>query len=242
MLQTTRGIVFHQIKYSETSIIVKIYTEQFGLQSFLVRGARKKNAKIKASQLQHLSLVELEVFRKESKDLQIIKELKVIFPFQSIPLDIRKSTILIFLNEVLYKVIKEEEPNPELFEYIQNVIQILDLKTSNFTTIHFLFLVHLTRFLGFFPKNNYSISNPNFDLKEGQFSSDIGPESFISVEPYSKYISMMCDTAFERIDEMKIPTVHKNNLLEIILNYYKHHIPGIIEFKSHAVLKSVFSN
>lgn len=242
MLQTTRGIVFHQIKYSETSIIVKIYTEQFGLQSFLVRGARKKNAKIKASQLQHLSLVELEVFRKESKDLQIIKELKVIFPFQSIPLDIRKSTILIFLNEVLYKVIKEEEPNPELFEYIQNVIQILDLKTSNFTTIHFLFLVHLTRFLGFFPKNNYSISNPNFDLKEGQFSSDIGPESFISVEPYSKYISMMCDTTFKRIDEMKIPTVHKNNLLEIILNYYKHHIPGIIEFKSHAVLKSVFSN
>lgn len=242
MLQSTRGIVFHQIKYSETSIIAKIYTEQFGLQSFMVRGARKKHAKIKASQLQHLALVDLEIIRKESKDLHIIKELKIRFPFQSIPLDIRKSTILIFLNEVLYKVIKEEESNPELFEYIQNAILILDLKTSHFSTIHFLFLIHLTRFLGFFPKNNYSESNPNFDLEEGLFNNSMGPDSLIALEPYSTYISTMCDTSFEKIDELQIKSAHKNKLLEIILNFYKLHLPGINEFKSHTVLQSVFSD
>lgn len=242
MLQSSRGIVFHHIKYSETSIIAKIYTEQFGLQSFLIRGARKKNAKIKASQLQHLTLVELEIYRKPSKDLQIINELKVLFPFQSIPLDIRKSAILVFLNEVLYKVIKEEEPNPELFEYIINVIQILDLKSSHFSAIHILFLIQLTKFLGFFPKNNYSEANPHFDLQEGEFNSSVGLESLIAIEPYSKYISSLCNTSFEKIDEFQIKPEHKNNLLEIILNFYRLHLPGITEFKSHAVLKSVFSD
>ncbi len=241
MLQSTRGIVFHQIKYSETSIIVKIYTEKFGLKSFLVRDARKKNAKIKASQLQHLALIELETYQRGSKDLQFIRELKVLFPFQSIPVDIRKSAIVVFLNEVLYKVIREEEPNPELFEYIFNAIQILDLKNSHFSTIHLLFLVQLSRFLGFFPKNNYSATNPNFDLQEGVFSSAVGLDSMIALEPYSKYISSLCFTSFENLDDFQIHSLHKNQLLEIILNFYRLHLPGITEFKSFAVLKSVFS-
>jgi DNA repair protein RecO (recombination protein O) len=241
MLQSTRGIVFHQVKYSETSIIVKIYTEKYGLQSFIVRGARKKNAPIKASQLQHLALVELEIYRKETKDLQHIKELKVIFPFQSIPMDIRKSTILVFMNEVLYKVIREEEPNPELFEYISNAIQILELKEDHFSSIHFLFLIQLTKFLGFFPKNNYSATNTNFDLQEGEFNNAVGPDTIIAVEPYSRYISTLCNAAFDRIEDIRIHPSHKNKLLETILNFYRLHLPGITEFKSHAVLKSVFS-
>ena len=241
MLQSTRGIVFHQIKYSETSIIVKIYTEKFGLRSFLVRGARKKNAKIKASQLQHLALIELETYQKGSKDLQYIREIKVLHPFQSIPIDIRKSAIVVFLNEVLYKVVREEEPNPELFGYIFNAIQILDLKNSHFSNIHLLFLIQLSRFLGFFPKNNYSAKNPNFDLQEGEFTNAVGLESMIAIEPYSKYISFLCDTSFEKLEEFKIHPAHKNQLLEIILNFYKLHLPGIAEFKSFAVLKSVFS-
>jgi DNA repair protein RecO (recombination protein O) len=241
MLQSTRGIVFHQLKYSETSIIVKIYTEKYGLQSFLVRGARKKNALIKASHLQHLALVELEIYRKESKDLQHIKELKVIFPFQSIPMDIRKSTMLVFMNEVLYKVIREEEPNPDLFEYIINAIQILELKADHFSSIHILFLIQLTKFLGFFPKNNYSETDTNFDLQEGEFNNTIGPETAIAVEPYSRYISALCSAAFDRIEEIRIQPSHKNKLIEIILNFYRLHLPGIDEFKSHLVLKSVFS-
>lgn len=242
MLQSTRGIVFHQIKYSETSIIVKIYTEKYGLKSYLVRGARKKKAKIKASQLQHLALIELESYQKGSNDLQYIRELKTLFPFQSIPVDIRKSSIVIFLNEVLYKVIREEEPNPELFEYIFNAIQILDMKDSYFSMIHLLFLIQLSRFLGFFPKNNYSTTNPNFDLQEGEFNNAVGLESMIAMEPYSKYISALCNTSFENLEDLQIHSLHKNQLLEIILNFYKLHLPGITEFKSFEVLKSVFSD
>ncbi len=221
--------------------MLKIYTEKFGLRSFLVRGARKKNAKIKASQLQHLALIELETYQKGSKDLQYIREIKVLHPFQSIPIDIRKSAIVVFLNEVLYKVVREEEPNPELFEYIFNAIQILDLKNSHFSNIHLLFLIQLSRFLGFFPKNNYSAKNPNFDLQEGEFNNAVGLESMIAIEPYSKYISFLCITSFEKLEEFKIHPTHKNQLLEIILNFYKLHLPGIAEFKSFAVLKSVFS-
>ncbi len=242
MLQSTRGIVFHQIKYSETSIIVKIYTEKYGLKSFLVRGARKKKAKIRASQLQHLALIELETDQKGSKELLYIRELKVLYPFQSIPVDIRKSTIIVFLNEVLYKVIREEEPNPELFEFIFNAIQILDLKESHFSNLHLLFLIQLSRFLGFYPKNNYSDTKPNFDLQEGEFNNAVGLDSMIAIEPYSKYISSLCNTSFENLEDLKIHRAHKNQLLETILNFYKLHLPGITEFKSFEVLKSVFSD
>jgi DNA repair protein RecO (recombination protein O) len=241
MLHTTRGIVLHQIKYSETSIIVKIYTENFGLQSYIVRGARKKNAKIKAGHLQHLALVEMEVFHKGSKDLQYIRELKIIHPFQSITVDIRKSSMVVFMNEVIYKTIKEEESNPELFNFIFNAIQILDLAEEHISLIHILFLVHLTKFLGFYPKNNYSVLTPNFDLQEGEFSKTVGPATVIAVEPFSTYISQLCNASFEKLEKLEIRQSHKNDLLEIILNFYRLHLPGISEFKSHAVLKSVFS-
>lgn len=242
MLQSTRGIVFHQFKYSETSIIVKIYTEDFGLQSYIVRGARRKKAKIRASHLQHLTLVELEVSHKASKDLQHIRELKIIHPFQSIPLDIRKSSIVIFLNEVMYKTIIEEEANPELFNYIFNAIQILDMAEDNISLIHILFLIQLTKFLGFYPKNNYSTLAPNFDLQEGKFSKIEGPGTVIAKEPLSSYISQLCNATFENLDKLSIKKSYKNDLLETILNFYRLHLPGISEFKSHAVLKSVFSD
>jgi DNA repair protein RecO (recombination protein O) len=139
-------------------------------------------------------------------------------------------------------VIREEEPNPELFEYIFNAIQILDLKDSYFANIHLLFLIQLSRFLGFFPKDNYSATNPNFDLQEGEFSNAIGLESMIAVEPYSKYISLLCNTSFENLENIQIHSSHKNQLLEIILTFYRLHLPGITEFKSFEVLKSVFGD
>ncbi|MCF8368261.1 MAG: DNA repair protein RecO [Bacteroidales bacterium] len=240
MLQKTRGIVFHQLKYSETSIIAKIYTEAFGLQSYMIRGARKKNASIRTAHLQHLALLEVEVNQRDSKSLQHLRNLKVIHPFKSIPFNIAKSSQAMFINEVLYKVVKEEETNPALFNFLFNSIQFLDLTEEAASLFHHVFLIQLSRYLGFYPLNNYSELNRNFNLEEGKFTSSTGPSKLFAEPPLSKALMEILSLSFEDLGTINLKHHSRNELLDLILNYYLLHIPGIIEFKSHVVLKEVF--
>ncbi|MDG1477065.1 MAG: DNA repair protein RecO, partial [Vicingaceae bacterium] len=111
MLTTTKGIVLHHFKYGEKSVIAKIYTQKFGLQSYILNGVRNKKSKNKAVYLQPLSLVEINAVHKEKKGLERVKDIQLYFPFNTIPFDIGKVSIAFFLAEILYKSIKEEEPN-----------------------------------------------------------------------------------------------------------------------------------
>ena len=120
MLSKTRGIVLHQIKYSDTSIIVYIYTEKYGRQTYLIKGAKRKNAKIKANIFQPLFLFDLEVYHNPNKKFQKIKEVVINPVLNTVPNNIIKKSISLFIAEVLYKIIKEEEPNITLFEYIRH--------------------------------------------------------------------------------------------------------------------------
>ena len=109
MLQKTRGIVLHSVTYSETSLVVKIYTEAFGLQSYLLKGAKGKRSSFRPVFFQPLNLLDAVVYKNEKTALQSMKEVQLAHPFRSIPFDIRKSSIALFLNEILYKSIREEE-------------------------------------------------------------------------------------------------------------------------------------
>ena len=241
MLHKTRGIVFRQIKYSETSVIAKIYTELFGLQSYLIRGVRNKKSKIKPALLQHLSLVDIVVYHKEKKDIQHIKEIISAFRFTSIPFDIKKSAIVIFLNEILYKSIKEEEANSELFNFLFNSIQILDLKKNRVSNFHLLFLIQLTKFLGFFPKGNFSNENVTFDLQEGIFIKSETQTEYLTGMPFSKYLFDLTNTSFEDLGSLLILPKYRNELLNTILKYYRLHLPGFGSIKSYQVLQAVFN-
>jgi DNA repair protein RecO (recombination protein O) len=129
MLHKTRGIVFRIIRYSDTSIIANIYTESFGLRSYLVNGVHGKKAKIKASLFQPLALVEMNVTNREKSTMHRINDVMPVHTWTSIPYDIRKSSVLMFINEMLYKSVREEEANPALFEFISHAVQILDLSS-----------------------------------------------------------------------------------------------------------------
>jgi DNA repair protein RecO (recombination protein O) len=239
MLHLTRGIVFHQVKYSETSIIVKIYTEQFGLQSYIIRGIRNKKSLIKPALLQHLTLVEMVVYHKEKKDIQHIKEIKIAYPFKSIPFDIRKSSVIIFLNEVLYHVIREQEPNRSLFEFLYNSIVTLDVTEKGVADFHLHFLMQLTKHVGFFPKNNFSEENSVFDLQEGVFTPSSTTSDISIPRPFSEYFARLIDA---REDMINISSLHRPILLGYLIRYYKVHIPGIKEIKSHHILQSVLND
>ena len=126
MLHKTRGIALHTVKFSETSIIAKIYTELFGLQSYLIKGIRKQHSRIKPGLFQPLTILDLTVYHKETGSLQSLKEVHNLYPYQSLPFDIMKSSIALFMNELIYKSIREEEPNQELFDFLFDACIDLD--------------------------------------------------------------------------------------------------------------------
>lgn len=241
-IHKTRGIILHHLKYSESSIIAKVYTENFGIQSFIVRGVRKKGSKTKAGLFQPLSLVEMVVYHNEKSNIQNLKEVKNAFPFKSIPFDIYKSTITIFLNEILFKTLKEEEPNLQLFNYIFDAIEYLDQKEDNYFDFHILFIILLSKYLGFFPKNNYSKENTCFDLTEGIFVKNIpGHQHFID-EPISKYLSVYLAISFSDLDNNKLSYKLRKEFLEKLLEYYKIHIEGFGNLKSYPVLQAIYNS
>ena len=240
MLHHTRGIVFHQIKYSETSIIAKIYTELFGLQSYLIRGIRSKRSMVKPALLQHLTLVDLVAYHKEKKDIQSLKEIKIGYPLKTIHTEIKKSSIIVFLNEIIHKVIREEEANQPLFTFIYNSVISLDSKENSVSNFHLIFMTQLTKYLGFFPKNNYSKQNKYFNLQEGVFTSSL--EDLLVKEPFSGYLSALTISEIENPEKFSIQYQHRKDLLDIILKYYQLHIPVTLNIKSNTVLQAVLND
>ncbi len=242
MLQKTRGIVFHKIKYSESSFIIKVYTEQFGLQTLMVRGIRSRKSKFKAALFQHLSLLDLVIYRNEKKDIHHIKEVKTAYPFSTIPFSIKKSSIAIFINEVLYKSIKEEEKNDPLFQFLYNSIQILDMKEEGLAEFHILFLIQLSKYLGFFPTGNFSENKQTFDLLEGKFINSSNSSNLVMNRPFSEFLFRSLALNYDSSKGLGLSGKLKNEFLEYLLKYYRMHIPSFGELNSHIILREVLSD
>src|SRR4051812_1798980 len=153
MLHKTRGIVFRFTKFRETSIIVTIFTEVFGLQSYIVNGIRSKTAKNKIALYQPLTLLDLVVYHRKNANIERIKEVHCFHPYVSVTSDVKKSSIALFLIELLNKVVKDESHAKELFDFITKSLITLDLMTDEFENFHLIFLLRLSRYLGFGVQN-----------------------------------------------------------------------------------------
>src|SRR5258708_7426489 len=146
MLHKTRGIVFRFTKYGETSIIVTIFTELFGLQTYIVNGVRSKNPKGKIALYQPLTLLDLVVYYKENANILRIKEVRCTHQYVSISTDIRKSTQALFLSEMINKAVKEQSHAAEICSFLFDSFEVLDRLTGNFENFHLVFLIKLSRF------------------------------------------------------------------------------------------------
>ncbi|MDP4186048.1 MAG: DNA repair protein RecO [Bacteroidota bacterium] len=240
MIVKTRGIVLHFIKYSETSVIATVYTEMLGLQSFLIKGIRGKKSKGKANILQPLSLLEMDVFYKEKRELQTLGEFRSSYPFNSIPYDIRKTTIAIFLAEILYRSIKEHEANAPLFDFLENSIRMLDMLEEGVSDYHLYFLCHYSGFLGFAPENNYSEENCFFDMKAGRFVA-IEPRhpSYMKVKESSAFSCLLSVSPLELLN-LNINHKERIALLDRLLDYFTMHFEAMEQLNSLNVLKELF--
>jgi DNA repair protein RecO (recombination protein O) len=239
VIEKTRGIFLHAVKYSETSLITTIYTELFGRQSFLINGIRNKNSTVKASVFQPLYLLDLEVYYRAGREIHRIKNARIANPYSSIPFDIRKSTQVLFLAEVLYKCLREEEANQNLFDFIYHSMILLDLSDSGISNFHIWFLFKLTRYLGIYPSQDNSLISNFFDLQSALF---------VSREPlHGQFTDKQVTFLFSRLFEVDSSTVgslvytssERRIVLEKILEFYQIHFDNLGIIKSVEVLKEV---
>ena len=237
MIFSTRGIVLYQADYSETSMIVRIYTEQFGLQSFIVKGVRKKGSRIKRNLFGPLSLLDLVAYRKESGGLQLMKEVSCHRQLNAIASDIAKSSVVLFMNELLYRSISGEMPDKNLFGFVYDTVVQLEETTGSIAAFPLLFALKLAHFLGFEPHNNYSQENNIFDLLEGNFCKHLPDHPHYLTEPMSHQLAEVLPLLPG--DPISMDFEARNALLEKTAEYYRLHIPALGELKSHHILNSV---
>lgn len=241
MLVNTEGIVLHSFKYSDTSIIARIYTSKLGLQSYLVPGVRKKRATIKYNLFQPLSMFDMVVYHKERDGLQRIKEISSLKQYNHINTDIRKTSIAIFISEVLMNCLKEQESNPQLFEFLKKSFVFLDDSEDKVADFHLVFLLQLTRYLGFYPNLKQNFKNSVFNLKEGVYQHSDADTMYCIDSQLSDAFLRLCNINYNDLDCLYIPYQQRKLLLEKTIEYYKLHMAGFRDIKSLTVLESVFN-
>lgn len=239
MLHKTRAIVFKTTDYGESSVIVQLFTEKFGLQSYIINGVKKPKAKITRNMLQPLHLLDVVVYHKANTSIQRIAELKNAPVLLSIPYDVVKSCIAIFLNEVLYKAVKQQGEDENLFGFIFSSIEWLDHQTEGLANFHLLVLVQLTRYLGFYPDTTFAANSDYFDMKNGVFSR-YKPDSVAYLPPpHTQFFYRLTCCSFEDCPTLKIGNDERRYLLGKLLEYYAMHIEGFGSIRSLGVLEDV---
>lgn len=237
MLHKTRGIVFKTTDYGESSVIVQVFTEKFGMQSYIINGVKKPRARISGNMLQALHLLDMVVYHKNTGQVQRIAELKNYPVLQSIPYDVIKSSIALFLNEVLYKAIKQQSADDNIFDFVFNSVQWLDNQTDSIANFHLVFLTRLTRYLGFYP--DQAVSADYFDMKNGVFSK-YKPEGFSYLSPpHTQNFYSLLQCSFENIQLLKFSNEERRYLVQKLLEYYALHIESFGSIRSQQVLEDV---
>ncbi len=240
MLQKTRGIVLSHINYSETSIICKIYTEELGLRTYIVNSVRTQKPKHNAVFFQALTMLNMVVYEREQKDIQRIKEYQAIKVFQSIPFDIYKSSIALFITEVLDKTIKEEESNPALFNFLFHLIDYLEETEQGLGKLPVFFLLELSKYLGFYPNNNYTEELHTFDLQEGSFTYSLAENNTLLMDKEaSQLLHSLLNLDQAAFFDAPIERNKRRQLLRWLIRYYGLHTSNFDSLKSLEVLEAV---
>ena len=230
--------MLHTTPYSESSVVAKVFTRQLGVRSYIIKGVRGRGGRIKQNLLQPLSSLDMVVYNNEKTDLNYIKELspRNVSTYQQINVSI-ENALRFFMTEVLYKALREAEPMPALFDYVDATTTHYPLPTTHYPIT---FLLTVARHLGIEPLDNHSVREPYFDLQEGRFVS-APTETTLSPslsEKLHQYLlsfhspALLCTPLHSSLDE-------RTALINALLTYYHLHLSGFSHFHSHEILHTI---
>lgn len=238
MLEKCEAIVLKAIKFKETSLIVNCFTREFGLQSFLVRGVLKSGkSTIKPAYFQLLNQLKLVIYRKKKSQLHTIKELKVQYHYRNISSSMSKQSVLMFLGEFLNESIREESPQEELYEFLAQGLMLFD-ELEVVADFHLVFLLKLSKYLGFYPESNKD-NLEYFDLLEGKYVGTYQGNNQLNMQE-TILLNRLIDLNFSDLHEAHFSSGQRNALLSFLVKYYSLHLNGFKTPKSLEILKSLY--
>ena len=237
MLQKTTGLVLHTTPHGETSLIVKMFTRQLGVRSYMVKGVRSVKGRTKQNLMQPLSYLDMVVYDKP-RDINFIKEILPACQWQSLDTNPVKTALRFFASETLYKSLRENEPSPTLFDFVVKSLCQLDENDTASASFPITFLLGLSHHIGIEPLDNYSRRLSRFNLAEGCFQepSPIVPQLSSSTSQllHTYLLYLRNATSLNTI-----PFAERQQLLTSLITYYEIHLSDFHNFKSHEVLHAV---
>lgn len=238
MLTKTEAIVLHTLKYGESRLIIDLFTREHGRLSCIVSIPKTNRGKIKKQFFQPLSLLDVECDVRPRIQLQKIRDARMLHSPLTIDNTPDKMAITLFLAEFLYHALRgEQQPDQQLFDYMKNCFLWLDAATDDYANFHLSFLMHLSRFLGFYPNLE---EHPYFDLREGSFS-DVPPlhGDFLPPDEAARVHDMM-RMDYQNMHLFRMNRADRNRCLDVMLSYYRLHLPSFPELKSLSILKELY--
>lgn len=242
MITKTRGIVLRSVRFGESSLIVDVLTKSSGRVSFMVHIPKTSKGKIKKQYFQPMTLLDFEYDFRQRSNLQRIKDVRVSLPYSSIPIDPAKSCISLFLSEFIYYATRNEQENPTLFTYISTSLEWLDNAYEDFANFHLVFMMRLGKFLGFHPFLEDFTPGCFFDLRNGCFTLSMPLHTDFLNAADAGHLYNLMRMNFDTMKLFKLSHDDRNRITEIVLRYYKLHLPNMPELQSFDILREVFGH
>jgi DNA repair protein RecO (recombination protein O) len=240
MTEKTRGVVLNYTKYSDSSGIVNIFTQLAGRQAYMARGINKGRKVMRSALFQPLMILEIEASHSHKREVQLMKSCTLGYVPSSTPYEIAKSTLSIFIAEVLTAALREESRDEKLYNYIEEAVIHLDQAGSSVANFHIMFLVKLSSFLGFGPSLPDTSRLPVFDLTNGVFSEVPPVAGEYASQVNSSALSSFISTPFSEMAAIRLDKDERSALVDLLLKYYSLHLPGFSRINSARILRDVF--
>ena len=240
MLVKTEAIVLHAIKYGETRIIADLFTRSAGRQSFIISLPKSQKGRLKKQFFQPMTLIEVEYDLRPRSQLQKLLDTRLSVAYASIPFSAEKLAISLFTAEFLYYALRSEQRNEPLFAYISDSMQWLDMVESGFANFHLTFLMRMSRFLGFYPNLGHYVEGCVFDLRAACFSSQAPVHRDWLPPGEARVIHQLMRMDYPTMHLFKLSRQDRGRITEVIIYYYRLHIPQFPELRSLSVLQELW--
>ena len=252
MLVKTEAIVLHSLKYGETRLIVDLFTREAGRLSCIVPLPKTPKSRLKKQYFQPMTLLEVEVDLRQRLQLQKLKDARLLSPYASIPFSPEKLALSLFIAEFLYHALRSEQRDEPLFAYVSGAIQWLDMAEDGYANFHLTFLMRMSRFLGFYPnleereargdERESTMPDILFDLREGRFCTTAPLHRDFLQPDDARRIHILMRMDFPTMHLYRLNRMDRNRIVDVLLHYYRLHIPQFPELKSLSVLQELWAD
>ncbi|MBO3271389.1 DNA repair protein RecO [Hymenobacter sp. NBH84] len=239
MLIKTRGIVLNYMRYRETSIIARVYTERLGLQSYVVNGVRKAKPPGRIALFQPFTLLDLVAYTSRQGGLTRLSEYRCAESYRSIPFDVQKSSVVLVLSEIVGRVVQEEEENEPLFHFLHDALLAFDQQQTGYENFALIFLLRLASYLGFGIESGQEITTQvAFASAVPATGSGTSTPTVLRFQEFDQYFDeLLHDPTHATVPNGRV----RRELLNLLIRYYQLHIEHLGDVRSLAVLSEVLA-